>query len=104
MDKNKELALKLGMCWHEYPPKDTVKERFCIYCKKHVSECDNTLIDFTTPDGIVLLLRGMMKREDWDEFCLTSFGTALEWFIIDYILDTTGKLRDVALSWLENKS
>jgi len=45
-----------------------------------------------------LVLREMMKRKEWIEF---------RWFIDDcwvdlIVLDTTGKLRDLAIEWLKS--
>jgi hypothetical protein len=64
--------------------------------------------DFTTPDGIHLLLREMMKREDFGCFFLDKdLGTLKEGtrpmkycINIDFIL-IPGKLRDAALAFLK---
>jgi len=61
-----------------------------------------------------LVLREMMKKEDYFRFAFSLYNN-LEWpaeseyqqilmqrsILIDYILDTTGKLRDAAIEFIE---
>jgi hypothetical protein len=65
-------------------------------------------LDFTTDSGKIELLRLMMKRKDWPEF-LDKVGWCSRWekhsyLYIDYLTDTTGKLRDAALEWLRKEA
>jgi len=91
--KNKELALKLGLPW-------STMEGWYGHFEKNP--------DFTTPDGIHLLLREMKKRPDWNKFldfisvkyCSTHYATLEEAF--ELILEP-GKLRDAAIEFLGRK-
>ena len=89
MDKNRALHELLGLCWHEWT------------------------------DDPRLVLREMMKRDDWDNFsefvliahtglCVTSMvvdsSVQLVLFPLYYISDTTGKLRDMAIEWLKENT
>jgi hypothetical protein len=83
MDKNRELCELLGICWHEQPNPD-----------------------FTTDAGKVRLLRILRNRDDWHKFakfCGFDEIQANSLFRIDYILDTTGRLRDKAIAFLKEK-
>lgn len=101
MDKNKQLAKLLRLCWHEWVPIGSVNsgQKECSKCH---TEAPLHLLpknpDFTTPDGIVLLLKEMMKREDFNDF-----WDEATWDVssLVYVLNTTGKLRDAAIEWLE---
>jgi hypothetical protein len=74
MDKNKELAELLGICWHEqYMSVDALRvggfEKFICNCRaalpskealiKHTQESNP---DFSTPEGIIRLLGIMIER------------------------------------------
>lgn len=96
--KNKELAERLGLHICSVGPT-------LLHC-----ECGSkgqiNVPDFTSDTGKVQLLRLMMEREDWDAFQIrinvvgkTKYGHI--W--IDYITDTTGKLRDACLEWLRGE-
>jgi hypothetical protein len=83
MDKNRELAELLGLCWHEY------------------DQWSNT--DFTTDPGKIELLRLMMERnEDSDflKFATENQQTYALYVLQDLIVDTTGRLAQAALEWL----
>ncbi len=120
IDKNKELALRLGgICWHEYSQFDhPTREGWVVYrCVNCGAEhLEKEYPDFATPDGIVLLLKKMREREDWHLF-IRKIGEVERVVIegdgkhtvegamipIAYILDTTGRLRDTALAFLPGK-
>jgi len=97
MDKNKELAELLGLCWHE------CNYTVCDYCTENP--------DFTSDAGKVQLLRLMMERDDFEDFfdhIKGSFYNQIHlrkenMIPLDYITDTTGKLRDACLEWLKEK-
>jgi len=108
MDKNKELAELLGLCWHEavelcklghIRPSCT-----CGYSCKTWAGIDTHIKanrpDFTTDAGKVQLLRLMMDNQKWiEQFELLPNC----WLLISYITDTTGKLRDVCLDWMRKE-
>ena len=111
---NRKLAEKLG-CWHEVIPATNYK-CYCGYQSddayvicSHVVNHPNP--DFYTPDGIVLLLREMMKNTRGSRFIAKLNGLSLDEdndlidnaIPIDYITDTTGKLAIAALEWLEKE-
>lgn len=65
--------------------------------------------DFTDAREV---LRVMMERGDWDEFVefiyhkqpadIQRLSPYAE-LVFNYILDTTGKLRDLAIEWMEER-
>ena len=107
MDKNRELHELLGLEW-----KQTIKE--CSIC--------NSIISYKTtdpnPDYAAdprLVLREMMRCKDWSRFHMRIGSRertvidpdGIAWVInseirIDLVLNTTGKLRDLAIEWLKN--
>jgi hypothetical protein len=100
MDKNRELCELLGICWHEpiaTPDGESIR---CICGKIHWWRGYPDHPDFTTDAGKVMLLREMRKQEDWKKFY-----NSLHWstFAEDYILDTTGLLRDKAIAFLKER-
>ena len=113
MDPNREFAERVGLCWH--PAKsvslDPNDRLFCGKCGQYVHQ---EQIDSAVPDFVAdprLVLREMMKREDFPLFMarLMYMGDSVEgidWdhnIDIDYILDTTGKLRDAAIKFMKEK-
>jgi hypothetical protein len=105
MDKNRELAELLGLCWHEYDHWEGRKQ--VCRCGKGLwyfdapVEWGNT--DFTTDPGKIELLRLMMERnEDSDflKFATENQQTYALYVLQDLIVDTTGRLAQAALEWL----
>ena len=99
---NRALCKELGQCWHEYDT-ETLN---CIHCKKSMWRKDSNNPGYAADPRLVL--REMMKREDWDSFCdyigyldFSEDGYPLRYVRMDYILDTTGKLRDAAIDFLK---
>jgi len=103
-DLNKELTLKLGLCWHEFH-KSGGPYYICRLCKnkfgKHREFVESMAHnpDFTTTDGIHLLLKEMVKREI-EAFVNSLTRRGILGFIEIYILDTTGKLAKAANDFL----
>ena len=95
MDKNRELHELLGLEWK-------IKWIFTGAAYEERSSKDNP--DYAADPRLVL--REMMKREDWLDFRLLmnrySYDhlTCIE---IELILDPTGKLRDMAIEWLKGE-
>ena len=108
MDKNRELHELLGHCWHE-PEWIRGEGGRCKKCKIKPLVYELP----ANPDYAAdprLVLEEMMKREDWPAFCNTvghSWATpkngaaAHDYVYLFYILDTTGRLRNVAIKWLQ---
>jgi hypothetical protein len=96
-DLNKRLCEKLGICWHEQVDGQTLQ---CKHCGNPMLFPWQQHPDFTTDAGKVMLLREMLKRKDWPEFY-----RSLKWsvFVEDYILDTTGQLRDKCIDFLNRR-
>ena len=99
-DRNRRLAELLGMCWHDF---GTPMHFECLKCGAPL---------FRTPDNPdfavdpLLVLGEMQQRGLFYEFVLWTLRkyVSLEQvsFWLDfYILDTTGKLRDMAIEFLE---
>ena len=66
--------------------------------------CSSINPNFTSPAGIVLLLREMEKKYGRGfviDFILKACYQPI--FLLDLITDTTGKLRDVALNFFRER-
>ena len=122
MDKNRELHELLGLCWHEYVNSPKGLREFECSCgkgfdwsrviDKHIRELNP---DYTSDPRLVL--REMVKREDWPEFYGSLHSSKIEnikfhagtvkrneysgTIGIRYILDTTGMMEDLAIEWLK---
>jgi hypothetical protein len=103
MNLNRELHEALGYCCPDISDFDD--GGMCGLC----GECyeAHNIPDYAADPRLVL--REMMKRVDWDEFVtLTGAGVIANTkngtvYCIDlfYILDDSGKLRDLAIEFLE---
>jgi len=94
MDKNRFVAEKLGLCWHEYDPD------YDVYCKKCRVSIGDGNPDFSTDAGAVELLRLMMERPSWWEFISEAWGTRRDTFEDCFkIITTPGALLDAAAEW-----
>ena len=96
MNRNRELHELLGYCWHEGSVMIPWK---CSKCGAGMSLV--TYPDYATDPRLVLM--EMMKREDWLDFRLLMNRYSYDHLTcveIELILDTTGKLRDMAIEWL----
>ena len=121
MDKNKDIVLALGGCWHELIPYD--KDGYKCSCGFETyygglygdHERGNPNPDFTSDAGKVQLLREMAEQPElYYDFLgkLTSKwhgvnSLILDKFINEYLLDplqlNPSKLRDAAWGWLNNR-
>lgn len=100
-EQNRELHELLGLCWHDFVDADG-------YCT--CGEYHTAIRGFMNPDYATdprLVLREMMKREDWSEFISAIYCSSsrtnecsIEW-AFSLILDTTGLLRDKAIEFLK---
>ena len=108
MDKNRELHELLGLCWHEWVRNigHDAEDLMCDKCWRYPSEVGENP-DYAADPRLVL--REMMKRGDMLRFLdflrgkwrgLLTEDTLLLAEII--VLNTTGKLRDLAIEWLKN--
>ena len=97
----KELAERLGLCWHE---EDDFIDSYCKKCK----EIRKANPNFRDP---VVVLREAVKMEDWQGFHrhITNL-IAPGWAIpIDYLLDDNGeperkgKLAKALLEWMRKE-
>ena len=121
MDNNRRLNELLGLCWHEKIDFDDECSCGMQWMGPQYARGINKHLRESNPDYAAdprLLLREMMKRDDWPRF-LDSIGgfhsafagedglpSSIKWIDsipLDYILDTTGKLRDLAIEWLQIK-
>ena len=110
MNVNRRLHEAFGHCWHEsfvvvQPYIEYEQDRIvkCVHCEKQGSQSDLSNPDYAADPRLVL--REMMKREDYKRF-LGSIRVDLNYddvpyIEIFYIMDTTGELRDRAIEWLE---
>lgn len=111
---NKAFHEAARKCWHEELVKEVEDDSgfvtyicscgscysFRDHIKKHIAESNPDYCDDPR-----LVIEVMRKREDWDEFCIfveqKCWYDAYPW--IDLFMDKTGKLRDLALEWLEKE-
>ena len=114
MDKNKELHELLGLCWHEWVRNigHDAEDLMCDKCWRYPSEVGENP-DYAADPRLVL--REMMRCKDWSRFHMRIGSRertvidpdGIAWVInseirIDLVLNTTGKLRDLAIEWLKN--
>jgi len=106
MDKNREFAKLAGICWHEWV--DNLGHDggiICKHCWKNPDEVSNP--DFTDAREV---LKVMELRRDWVGFLNFIHGGKL-WngelhasvVPLWLVKNTTGKLRDLAIEWLEKE-
>jgi hypothetical protein len=121
---NKRFANLAGICWHEivFDPLGKAEFPYCKHCKKedipwhwdysdgHCERIADRNPDFCGDPRLVL--REMMKREDWLKFMYYMHNQVLEkhdgydplaYYTNDYLLDTTGLLALVGIEWMEGK-
>ena len=85
MENNQRFAELAGICWHKQVQSNP---------------------DFNDAREV---LRVMMKREDWSKFLSHVYCDIYKTSecsvesIILLVLDTTGKLRDLAIKWMEEQ-
>lgn len=105
-DINRELAEAFGMCWHTDIWNDECNRYQCKKCGKFLTTEKIWHPDFSTPSGIVLLLKKMREREDWHDFARSKLGMNAihaNWGIpIIYIL-TPGLLAEKAVEWFRGR-
>ena len=103
MDPNKQFAELAGICWHEFVENMGHEGgEICKHCWKNPDEVSNP--NFKDPREV---LRVMMKRDkgthpDFTFQMNISPCGGYSCIGIDYILDTTGKLRDAAIKFLSS--
>ena len=104
MDKNKEFAELVGVCWHENEIKPCSVGSMRLPCSKCGSNDYNP--DYAADPRLVLV--EMMKRDDWKEFIQWLFREYVSFEQIPYwleyfILDTTGRCRDAAIEFMREE-
>lgn len=116
-DKNRFVAEKLGLCWHEWDRTDnrypTLRCKYCGICKTNPKGTSNP--DFRSDAGAVQLLRLMTEREDWHNkknnsgfaHKIGTFGFLLhnvgQFYIHADYITTKGKLLDAVAEWFKEK-
>ena len=102
VDLNQRFTLLCGSCWHELVAATRFKCS-CDFITTYGVEFNQHIRDNPNPDFISdprLVLREMMKREDWELFPCVSGDRHID---VDYILDTTGLLVKAGIEWLEKE-
>lgn len=99
MDKNRFVAEKLGLCWHEYDPD------YDVYCKKCRVSIGDGNPDFSTDAGAVELLRLVQKRDYYLELInsigqMYNFPDCKEFLIEDRYITTKGALLNAVAEYL----
>ena len=108
MDQNKRFHTLAGLCLHEWIPCPyTSSEWQCKECKQFFEAPLPSMPDYKADPREVLKV--MREREDYRAFLrakIDGLGFTDQWdknILIDLILDTTGKLRDAAIKWMEGQ-
>jgi len=121
MDPNREFHELLGKCWHDLVPNDwphnrllPIKHFKCTKCDIYTNSCEADINpDYAADPRLVLREMDRLGKLSafmmwlWDsESCEDDLGNVLmsgESFLhlLDYILDTTGKLRDEAIKFMK---
>lgn len=117
--KDKYIAERLGLCWHEIVFDPTGEPEFpnCKHCGREdvpwhweypEGKCKRIADenpDFSTPAGTVLLLGLMMKRDDWGgDFGFQQIIGGPEYDKIDVSYITKpGTLRDAVYEFLRGR-
>ena len=104
MNKNRELHELLRHCWHEPYGEKLFRSSTFFTCYKcgMIDVRQDWNSDYAADSRLVL--KEMMKRKDWLRFKKYINKDSYDHLIcisIDLILDTTGKLRDLAIDWLK---
>lgn len=114
---NEDVVKWLGRCYHEieFIPLGPEEFPYCKHCRRqdiswhweypdgHCVRIPDDRPDFSKGTGIILLLKEMMKREDWRDF-------RDEWLCIhgDYVpctyITTPGKLLDAVWEWVRKEA
>lgn len=97
---NKAFHEAAGKCWHQ-------GDSGLPFCRK-CGEWYPAITDYSADPRLVIEV--MREREDWDEFADTYFIPAITgdgkrmFYISEHlIMDRTGKLRDLALEWINKQ-
>ena len=107
-DINRAFHEAAGKCWHA--PALNFRG-YCHKCGKTITK-DKITGNIIRPDyrdDPRLVIEVMMERKDWIKFlqyitnhCLSGYA-AINNFTRDLIMDRTGKLRDLALEWINKQ-
>ena len=98
MDRNKRFAELVRVRWYPADPSKPPEDDWVFCGGKIWGALDNP--DYAADPRLVL--RVMMKREDWRDFAEWAFNGDYQ-TLAEMTLDTTGKLRDKAIEWLEGR-
>ena len=108
MSLNQELHEALGYCWHEERP-DILRIDDVLTCRKcgyKTDDCQEECI----PDYVAdprLVIREIDKQGKRKDFINYLLRTQKVWLIsdmlVDLILDTAGKLAQLALDWIKEQ-
>jgi hypothetical protein len=100
--QNRRLAELLGICWHEFDSQHGIGGPYCCKCKRTIKQQNP---DFTDPR---LVLDSLDEKGLLDGFIdyLVSRGLAVDdkksaKIDVGLIRDKTGKLRSMAIAFLE---
>lgn len=103
-DINRRLHEALGKCWHEVIAIAT--SRFG-YAESPICKCGAWNCQVPNPDYCAdprLVIEAMREREKFKEFIYFVLGPYGDVFnLLDLIMDTTGKLRDAAIEFIEGR-
>ena len=105
-DKNRFVAERLGLCWHEWDWREASQTYRCTKCGAYLMDIPvPTNPAFDSDAGIVQLLRLMRGRDDWSEFVFE-----IGWKATDHRKDihcvevpfitTPGALLEAVAAWL----
>ena len=103
VNKNKEFHKLLGHCWH-----DIVETEYGDFeCKKCGVEIRKRVHNPDYADDPRLVIKEMKLRKDFNVFLghlmfMVSYDNTNK-ATIEFFMDTTGNLRNIAMEWLKGR-
>lgn len=110
-DRDKRIAEALGLCWHNIQYEEDPHYIFiCTDCGETFEDDENLLPNFSTFDGMGLILQKGPEKEWWQWFIVNKVGRVhglmlkKTYFIEVYYLQDPDKLADELYQFLKEET
>lgn len=104
MDANKRFAELAGLCWHDFIESMQTDYGYCRHCRKHRQEVESNP-DFTDAREVIEVMENHPKGKlFFASLIYESNYEAIDddgYIPRELVRDRTGKLRDLAIEWME---